>query len=173
MQNAPARQPRVSPAAPRTGRSWVTAASLVGAALMAGAAMVPPFAVGTLFPSRSIASSASSSRAVETTSVETGTTSPMAAPIPDKPDAAVEVTYSDLPLAAEPANEPPRGAASEVPPGTPRASGTAATGTLATGTLATGTLATGVFAARLAPETGAADPATQLAVQPISPLLAA
>ena len=33
MQTAPVRQPRVSPAAPRAGRAWITAACLVGAVL--------------------------------------------------------------------------------------------------------------------------------------------
>lgn len=159
MQNAPARQPRVSTATPRKGRAWVTPACLVGAALLAGVVMLPPFAAGTLFPNRSIASASVVSRAIETVAAQTGTPNATIAQSGDKPDGDIEAKYSDLPPAAEPANDPPRSAASEAMPASAPAGGT---------------LATGVFASRPAPEPGAAaEPTTELALQPIPPIGAA
>jgi len=153
MQNAPARQPRVSPAAPRTGRGWITAASLVVASLVAGLVMVPPFAAGTLFPGRSAGSSAGSPSVAEPVAA-----SRTATETADKPDADVETKYSDLPLAAAPANVPPHRPSSE----------TSATSDVP----ASGTLATGVFASRAIPEPETAPPGPPggLTVQPIPPL---
>jgi hypothetical protein len=167
MQNAPARQPRVSPAAPGAGHAWVTAAFLVGAVILAGAVVLPPFAAGYLFPSRSTASpprptAQSSARAAslpiaaETTSAASRTTSVTAAATGDKADGNVETRYSDLPLRTEPANEPPRSAA---PAG---------------GALTGSALATGVFGPRTAPEAATADePSIGLALPAIPPLGAA
>jgi hypothetical protein len=150
MHTAPARQPRVSPAAPRIGRRWLTAASLVGAALIAGVVMVPPFAAGTVFPSRS----------AELPPPSVATESVMASAIAanaDKPPADVETKYSDLPLTTNPANEPPRNPEPE-----PAASDQTASGTLVTG----------IFASRLIsePEAMPVAPSAELTVQPIPPL---
>jgi hypothetical protein len=161
MQNAPARQPRVSPAASGVGRAWATAACLVGAVILAGAVILPPFAAGYLFPSRSTASpprptaqlsapASSSPGPAQTASAESRT--PSATATGDKPDGNVETRYSDLPLGAEPAKEPPRSATSE--------------------DLRSTALATGVFAPRMAPET-AAEPSITLALPEIAPLGAA
>ena len=163
MQNAPARQPRVSPAAPGVGRAWATTACLVGAVILAGAVILPPFAAGHLFPSRNTASpprptapAASSPTTAETTSAVIRTPSAAAADPDRKPGGNVETRYGDLPLSAEPANEPPRTAASEIPPSTAPAGGT---------------LSTGVFGSRTAPETAtAAEPSMGLALRPIPPL---
>jgi hypothetical protein len=161
MQNAPARQPRVSPAASGVGRAWATAACLVGALILAGAVILPPFAAGYLFPSRSTASpprptgqpsapASSSPGPAQTVSAESRT--PSATAIGDKPDGNVETRYSNLPLGAGPAKEPPRSATSEGVPST--------------------TLATGVFAPRMAPAT-AAEPSIALALPENAPLGAA
>lgn len=167
MQNAPARQPRVSPAAPGMGRAWATTACLVGAVLLAGAVILPPFAAGYLFPRRSTASpprptaqpstpAGSSSIAAETTSAETHTPSAAGSNTGDKPDRNAETRYSDLPLGTEPANEPPHSTAA------------------AAGLLTGGALATGVFAPRTAPEADtAAEPSIELALPAIPPLGAA
>lgn len=180
MLNAPARRPRVSPAAPGIGRAWVTMAFLVGAALLAGAVILPPFAAGSLFPSRSLTSAPrataqpsapadSSPIVAETISAEPRAENPAATDTGDKPDGDVETRYSDLPLGAEPANEPPHRAAPETVPGAVPTSGTAASGTL-TG----GGLATGMFASRTALDTAtAAEPSIELALRPIPPLGAA
>ena len=160
MQNAPARQPRVSPAASGVGRAWATTACLAGAVMLASAVILPPFAAGYLFPSRSTASSPrptaqpsapadSSSIRAETASAEIRAPSAPAANIGDKPDGNVETRYSDLPLGTEPADEPPLSAA-----------------------LPGSTLATGVFGPR-PPETAATEPSIELAVRPIPPLGAA
>ena len=154
MENAPARQPRVSPAAPRVSRAWVTPACLAVAVVIAGVVILPPFAAGTLFPSRGTVSSSGILRAGEPAA--SGASSAIGAQTGDKPEGEVEAKYSDLPLAAEPAYEPPRRVASETSPGT---------------TETRGTLATGVFASRPPPETAvAAEPPKELAVQPIPPL---
>jgi hypothetical protein len=158
MQNAPARQPRVGPAVPQTRRGWLTPAFLTAAILLAGAVMLPPFAAGTLFPSRNVGSSAGTSRAiapVETLAAQPEAQIAAAVPSAGTTDGNVETTYSELPLAPEPANEPPRSPGSDM-------------------TRPSGTLATGIFAARIAPEAeAAAEPSTELAVPTIPPLVAA
>src|SRR5689334_589663 len=113
MQNAPARQPRVSPAAPLTRRAWITPACLVGAAVVVGAVMLPPFAARSLVPNRSAVLSPAPSGAVEPAAAESSTPSAAVARTDDKADGKIGTKYSDLPVAAEPANEPPRNTAAE------------------------------------------------------------
>ena len=148
MQNAPARQPRVGPAVPRIDRAWFTPACLTAAIVLAGAVMLPPFAAGTLFPGRSVGSSAEEARPtgpVESIAAQPATPIAAVDQTNDEPDGNLEAKYGELPLAAEPANEPPRNPASEA-------------------NRAGGTLATGVFASRIAPEAGTAgEPSGQLA----------
>lgn len=181
MEIAPVRQPGVRPAAPRMGRAWHTAAYLVAAALVAGAVMLPPFAAGFLFPGRAAAPSpgphpaaakapppAQSAVTTGSAAAEPGTPAapnPIAADSGDnaplKRDAPVETMFSDLPIAGEPANEPPRRTAPVAAP----------SGVLTSGVLTSGVLASGVFASRsLAEASAAADPATELALRPIPPL---
>ena len=165
MQNAPTRQPRVSPAASGVGRAWATTACLVGAVILAGAVILPPFAAGYLLPSRSIATpprpsaqpsapAGSWSVAVETASAETRPPT-STANTGHKPDDNVATRDSDLPLGAAPANEPPRG--------------TVAAG----GAPAGSSLATGVFASRTSPEIVTAEPPIELVLPAIPPLSAA
>jgi hypothetical protein len=180
MEIAPVRQPRVSPASPRTGRAWRTAAGLVGAALIAGVVMLPPFAAGYLFPSRDVAPAsapqsqpaAPSARQVRAPAADIDTAD---RGVRDQPQGDVDTVFRDLPIAAEPPNEPPHRDASVVPsnplvPGSPP-SGAPPSASPLTGMAPGSALATGLFAARPSGAPGgAAEPATELALPPIAPL---
>jgi hypothetical protein len=156
MENPPARQPRVSPAAPRARRAWVTPACLAGAVVIAGAMILPPFAADTLFPSRGADRSPDAADATGPAATDNGTPSEIIAEIGDKSSAEVEAKDRDQPLVAAPADEAPQSAASETSPGTAET---------------ISTLASGVFASRPALETAAAaEPRTDLALRPIPPL---
>jgi hypothetical protein len=88
MESALVRQPRVSPAAPRTGRAARIALGLAGTVLAAGIVVLQPFAAFHLFPARKVSSPA--------------------AALPPTPQGDVTTTSGALPIAPEPASEPPR-----------------------------------------------------------------